>query len=857
MQSTPHRILTPALPVILCACMVAADGRAATEPESKDEPVNFLQPARFGKILPGHVLREPSPPDLLEAVVSRVRLDGEAALVEPTLKLAGGSLAEAFAEDPQRGPLALLDEWAELCRRREKRLAEREDEDIVTVTDHAKWPALMDRLTRIVRKEPMLKLIDDWSASSKEREMEDLVELARNRVHSHSGKERRAAMRVLVPFMDRPEIARSVIEEQLWFVEHGQAVNGGVLPAMYHCRGDLDADVARPLLQRVLTTPRQHATRPRMIAAIILGCLEDAPSLPLLLRQLNDPDVDAGSRFVTEYHQPYTLRECLCFAVARLADASAFETLVANLLFRGTPRRPLPSEAAVRGAAAEGLAKIGDRRAVLHLCNLLAVEQSESVARAARNAVRTLAGGELRADAATGLTVDVPEAVLSGRPLAVAVNLPETYRRDEPAGVVRWRLAGEEAFRTEDLVAEEGISATLPAAATAGPVEFHIELADPDGAALTFPQAPAGEVTAMIVPDTDKPELPAAPEAVDVSSHAVTLQWPAARDDTQVAGYRIYRGDDREGLVAEANLAASLDASERRWTDTPRPGAKAAYAIVPTDSAGRTGKPSHLTVDVPPDTPPPNDLSVRVCVRQAKELVLVWSGKMAPDVAEMDIQRASGDAGKFRTVATVSVEADEETGQWTDADVSRGATYRYRLRLRDEAGHAGPFGDVIPGRLGPYARRINCGGHEVIGEDKVIWESDRKAIRWSAAYRLDRPVANVGSTPQAVYRIERWSSKDLAYEFEDVPPGEYEIVLHLAESNDHVIREDRRLFDVVVNGETVASNVDVYRRAGGGLTAWRLKCRTRADEGTIRVRLEKVRMGPAIKGIEVRPAGRP
>ncbi len=855
MQSTPHRILKPAaLQIILCICMAAADGQSATEPEPKEEPADFLQPARFGKILPDTVLRRPSPPDLLEEVVLRVRLDGEAALVERALKLAGGSLAEAFAEGPQRGPLALLDEWPELCRRREKHLVEREDEDIMTVTGHAKWPALMERLTRIVRKDPMLKLIDDWSASSKEHEMEDLVAMARDRVHSHSGKERRAAMRVLIPFMDRPEIARSVIEEQLWFVEHGQAVNGDALLAMYHHHGDLDSDLARPLLQRILTTPRQHATRPRMIAAIILGCLEDAPSLPLLLRQLNDPHVDAGSRFVTEYHQPYTLRECLCFAVARLADASAFEALVANLWFRGTPRRPLPSEAAVRGTAAEGLARIADRRAVLHLCNLLAVEKSQSVVRAARDAVKTLTEGELQAAPATGVTVDVPEVVLSGGALPITVNLPETYRPDKLAGVVRWRLAGEEEFRTDELVEDKGISATLPPAATAGPLEFYVQFTDPEG--LAFPQAPPGEVTALIVPDTGRPELPAAPEAVEVNSHAVTLQWPAARDDAKVAGYRVYRGADREGLVVEANLAASLDASQRRWTDTPRPGTKAVYAIVPTDSAGRMGEPSHVTVDVPPDTPPPNDLSVRVCVRQAKELVLVWSGKMAPDVAEIEIQRAAGNAGEFRTVATVAVAADLGTGQWADTDVSRDKTYRYRLRLRDEAGHAGPFGDVIEGHLGPYARRINCGGHEVIDEDPVIWESDRKAIRWSAAYRLDRLVENVGSAPQDVYRIERWSSKDLDYEFQEVPPGEYEIVLHLAESNDHVIREGERLFDVVVNGETVASNVDVYRRADGGLTAQRLKCRTRADEGTIRIQLEKVRMGPAIKGIEVRPAGR-
>ncbi|MBS3735232.1 MAG: hypothetical protein KGY99_09950 [Phycisphaerae bacterium] len=859
MRITHHRIGTPAFGAAVLTCVLtlgAADAVGA--PDADDEPIDFLKPDRFGKILPATGLHTPSPQKMLKMVVSRVRLDGEDALVEPTLKLAADSLADAFAENPQKGPVALLDALPELCRRREKRLAERDDEEFVAVTNHVKWPALMARLRRIVRKDPLLLMVDDWCAAAKPGDIEALVDLAKQRVCSHSGRQRRAAMRVLLPFLDRPEIARLVIREERWFVEHGRRVNRDVLRAMYHHRADLDPDVARPLLERVLRTPRQHANQPRMIAAIILGCLKQADALPVLLEQLNDPQVDSASKFVKEYHQPFTLRECLCFAVARLANASAFETLAANLAYRGTPHRPLQSEAAVRGAAAEGLARIGDRRAVLPLCNLLAVEQNASVAKVARDAVKALAGHAVRTEAATGVTVSVPKATQAHQPLPITVGVPDDMRRDALACVAFWRAVGEKAFeQVQAAFEDDALSATLPAEATVGPVAFYVELRPPDGPAVRFPQAEPGKVTAVVVPDTAAPTLPAAPQAVDVTSHTLTLQWPAAEDDTQVTGYRIYRGTDDEGLVTEANLAARLDASQHHWSDTPSAGTALLYAVVPVDRAGRAGKPGRVTVDVPPDSAPANDLSVRVCVRAAKELVLLWSGAMPPDVAAMDVQRAEGDAGEFETVATRTVDPEKPIDRWTDADVRRGVTYRYRLRLRDKAGQVGAFGDVVRGSLGDYARRINCGGHEVVDEGRILWEADRRAIRWSAAYPLDRPVRGVGSVPQAVYRIERWSSRDLEYTFENVPDGEYEVVLHFAESNDHVIRKGVRLFDVVINGETVASDVDVYRRAGGGLKAWRHTCRARANDGVITVRLDKVRMGPAIKGIEVRPAARP
>jgi HEAT repeat protein len=830
----------------------AGDPAETTIAPQKKEP-GFLDPARFGKILRRAPADRLVPHKLIESVVANVTLDGEAALVEPTLSLAADSLADLFRER-KKGPITLLEELPDACRRREKELASREDEEFVPVTNHAKWPSVMARLSRILRRDPLLWMLEDWSASDKDRDTDTLVALARKKIRSHSGKERRAAARILVPFMNRPEIARLVIDEEIWFVEHGHPVNRDVLRAMHRNRDALDARQARRLLTYVLTTPRQHATQPRTVSAIILGCMEDRSSLPTLLEQLNHPQVDAGSRFVKEYHQPHSLREGLCFAVAKIGDASAFDTLVANLRYRGPQRKPFDREASVRAAAAMGLAKIGDPRAVLPLCNLLSVETNEAVARVARAAAEELAGKKLLPDVRTGLTVAVPDAPRAGRPLTVTVRGPSKEGDGKLQGAVHWRPAGGEAFKEASLAATDDVlSAELQPAADTEKIELYVEVRRDKGPAVRLPQARPGEAPAVVALDTARPELPEAPKAVDVTSHTVTLRWPAARDDTEVAGYRIYRAAPDASLLEEQNLVASPDASQREWTDRPQPGREFAYAVVPVDRSGRAGEPGKVQVKVPSDTAPQGRLALRTCVREAKELVLLWSGPMAPDVSQIEIERAEGKGGEFRKVKTLTRKAGEDVSRWTDSDVRPGVTYRYRLRLRDKAGHVGAFGDVVRGRLGDYARRINCGGYEVVGEDETLWEADRGAIRWSAAYRLDRPVQGAGRVPQQVYRIERWSSRDLEYVFEGVPPGEYEVILHFAESNDHVIREGARLFDVAINGRTVAAGVDVYRRAGGGLRAWQLADRTRPNEGAIKIRLEKVRMGPAIKGIEVHP----
>ena len=837
------------------AAAVAAEGSAQPAAGAQEEGPGFLDPARFGKILPKAPGGGPAPHKLVESVVANVTLDGEAALVEPTLSLAADSLADLF-QQRKKGPITLLEELPDACRRREKELASREGKEIVPVTNHAKWPSLMARLSRILRRDPLLWMLEDWSASDKDRDTDTLVALARKKIRSHSGKERQAAARILVPFMDRPEIARLVIDEEIWFVEHGHPVNRDVLEAMYKNLEALDAGQARRLLTYVLTTPRQHASRPRMISAIILGCMEDRPSLPTLLEQLNHPQVDAGSRFVKEFHQPHSLREALCFAVAKIGDASAFDTLVANLRFRGPGRKPIDREDSVRATAAAGLAKIGDPRAVLPLCNLLAVETNDSVARVAREAAEKLAGTKLLPNVRTGLTVAVPDAPQAGRPLMVTVDLPSQQNDEKLQGAVHWRPAGEKSFRKVPLSAKDGeTSAELVPAADTKKIELYVEVRPADGPAVRLPQAGPGEAAAVVALDSARPELPEPPKASEATSHAVTLHWPAARDDTEVAGYRVYRAAADAPVLEEQNLVASLDASQRTWTEVPQPGREFVYAVVPVDRSGRVGPAGKVKVKVPPDTAPQSRLKPRVCLREAKELVLLWSGSVEPDVSEIEIERAEGEGGEFRKVQTLARKPGETVDRWTDSDVRAGKTYRYRIRLRDKAGRAGEYSPEASGRLGPYARRVNCGGQEVVGQDRVIWEADRPAIRWSAAYRLDRPVEGIGSVPPEVYQIERWSSKDLDYTFQDVPEGEYEVVLHFAESNDHVIRKGIRVFDVLINGRTAAESVDVIANAGGGLKAWRFTARTSPEEGGIRLRLKKVRMGPAIKAIEIRPAG--
>jgi hypothetical protein len=187
---------------------------------------------------------------------------------------------------------------------------------------------------------------------------------------------------------------------------------------------------------------------------------------------------------------------------------------------------------------------------------------------------------------------------------------------------------------------------------------------------------------------------------------------------------------------------------------------------------------------------------------------------------------------------------------------------------RDLAGSGGdgaadrrPAGGAA-GNVGPAREVILVGGDRRIGRDLDGWRQvlarvDRGAVALFAApeaFARGRErvgsleisgilfpnvadatveIENASSAEQAVFRSE--VQGDIAFLLSGLPAGEYEVEMGWCEL---VFTEPAaRLFDVAINGRTVATAVDLYRQAGGRFRALTQRFAAQPQDGQIRVQL--------------------
>jgi len=150
-------------------------------------------------------------------------------------------------------------------------------------------------------------------------------------------------------------------------------------------------------------------------------------------------------------------------------------------------------------------------------------------------------------------------------------------------------------------------------------------------------------------------------------------------------------------------------------------------------------------------------------------------------------------------------------------------------------------------------KRINCGGPAIESPDGD-WEADNnKSNRYltstgTRTWTVKTPVS-VAPELQAVYQDERWANQYVLYRV-PVEPGTYEVVLHVAETNQGFQKPGARQFDILLNGHVAAEKFDIVKAAGGtGAFQWR--DRVDVKQGPLEIRLQGNPNGPAIKGLEI------
>jgi hypothetical protein len=122
----------------------------------------------------------------------------------------------------------------------------------------------------------------------------------------------------------------------------------------------------------------------------------------------------------------------------------------------------------------------------------------------------------------------------------------------------------------------------------------------------------------------------------------------------------------------------------------------------------------------------------------------------------------------------------------------------------------GPIQVEVPtGRKAIYA--INCGGDPYESHDGIFYEAD-KYFSTSALTSTKKSTNMVAGNDTVLYQTMRYGAT-VTYSFPLEKKGYYTLILKMAEENLHVTT--RKVFDVLINGVGVFSNMDIFQMVGG------------------------------------------
>ncbi len=147
--------------------------------------------------------------------------------------------------------------------------------------------------------------------------------------------------------------------------------------------------------------------------------------------------------------------------------------------------------------------------------------------------------------------------------------------------------------------------------------------------------------------------------------------------------------------------------------------------------------------------------------------------------------------------------------------------------------------------------RLNVGG-PVVSDTGGDWLNDSAFVNagntWANAVAIDS--SNVSGVPSALFNTERYdppAGQSIEWSL-PVTPGRYEVRLYFAEIWFGAMGNGIRVFDAVVENETIPG-IDVFASVGGN-TGY-LKTITVDSDSTLNILLNRQSQNPALKGIEV------
>jgi hypothetical protein len=137
---------------------------------------------------------------------------------------------------------------------------------------------------------------------------------------------------------------------------------------------------------------------------------------------------------------------------------------------------------------------------------------------------------------------------------------------------------------------------------------------------------------------------------------------------------------------------------------------------------------------------------------------------------------------------------------------------------------------------------VNCGGSAYASSDGTEYAAD---TGYSGGNAYDNGASVSGTSDPTLYSTERYGSCTYSA---SVPNGDYRVTLHFAE-NYHT-SSGSRVFNVLMEGNQVIGNLDVYAQAGAN-TAYVREIQIAVSDGQINIEFETVTENALINAIKV------
>jgi hypothetical protein len=142
--------------------------------------------------------------------------------------------------------------------------------------------------------------------------------------------------------------------------------------------------------------------------------------------------------------------------------------------------------------------------------------------------------------------------------------------------------------------------------------------------------------------------------------------------------------------------------------------------------------------------------------------------------------------------------------------------------------------------------RVHGGGGQYTDSQGQVWAADN-GYTGGTTYSVPNPIANTAD--QALYQTERYNvNAPVQYQFA-APNGSYSVTLKFSEN--FFSSAGERVFNIVINGQQVATNFDIVAAAGGPFTAVDQTFVTTVTNGQVVIQLTPVIQNPKIDSLQI------